>query len=221
MIRPGRCRMEPHEREEIADLREWLQKQAQTLDNKETWLLAHADDGVIWGKIEAGALMTSTDAEKEAVDRYPEVRGCSPELRRETLQTARLFGENAELLLWRDEEGFRWRVLQDLPDETGEGASDGGDAIRLDAGSLDESQVLWGTKAVPLQNGFTLMVEGEQGLLHVVPYNLPPGEFRHEEREMNRPLRLKVRHYATQDEETGFTRITASRLVGLFTDLNV
>ena len=55
-------------------------------------LLSFHDDGVVWGKIEAGTLLTSNE-------NLPETP--SPEFSSTTLQELRLFGENGQLHIWR------------------------------------------------------------------------------------------------------------------------
>jgi CRISPR-associated protein (TIGR03984 family) len=172
----------------IRDVRTWLQDQANR--HRLKWLLAHADDGVIWGKVENGQLITSDSV-------APEV---SPPLRIETLQQGRLFAEHAELLLWRDGDN-RWhaRLIQDAGEK---------ETKTFDE-AIDEPWILWGTDPTPLANGFTLMNDGMQGLRHAVPL-VVRGKFD----EASRPLRLWVRHYV-QDDENGFTRIVASRLLDL------
>ena len=67
------------------------------------WLLAHADDGVIWGEVRANGLHLSSDV-------FPQV---SPPLRAITLQQARLFGPDAELFFWKDNAAWRARLIQD------------------------------------------------------------------------------------------------------------
>jgi CRISPR-associated protein (TIGR03984 family) len=173
---------------EIGDVKKWLQKQAGIYGLK--WLLAHADDGVIWGRIDNGELITSDTV-------APEV---SPPLRTETLQQGRLFATHGELLLWRDGDNhWHARLIRDADnDETSKWQE-----------AIDEFHILWGTHAQPLCHGFTLMIDGIQGLCHAVPIELV-GEFSKE----NRPLRLCVRHYIEEDED-GFARIVASRLVDL------
>jgi CRISPR-associated protein (TIGR03984 family) len=172
----------------IGDVRVWLQNQAVTHNLK--WLLAHADDGVIWGEHRNEQLVTSDRA-------VPEV---SPPLRAETLQQARLFATHAELLLWRDGDNcWHARLIRDAAEEE--------DAAFIDA--IDEPQLLWGTDPQPLANGFTLMSDGAQGLRHAIPLDVR-GKFD----ESSRPLRLWVRHYV-QDDESGFSRIVASRLFDL------
>ena len=69
----------------------WLEKQAK--DYHFNYLLAHAEDGVIWGKFENDKLKTADIV-------FPE--DC-PKLRLLTLQQCRIFGESGEILLWKVE----------------------------------------------------------------------------------------------------------------------
>lgn len=171
------------------DLRDWLQKQAK--DNKLTHLLAHADDGIVWGKVQSdGTLKTSHEA---AQGNAKAVAVCPP-LRLLTLQQARLFGKDAELLLWRDGDNvFHARLIVDVQNG---GAADWKEAY-------DEPQLLWGTQCVALQNGFTLLEDGTQGLRHAVP--LTPDMTKQR-------VQLIVRHYLADED---FARVAVSRLVAL------
>lgn len=203
-------------------LEEWLKNYV--VENGANYLLAHADDGVIWGKIEGDKqtgykLKTSRGSLEGCILKGKEIEAAlkvCPELRLKTLQQARLFSGGAELLLWRaDENYFQARVIED------EGrfqawlaqssiAEDQAQIIDRYSEAIDEEQILWGTDGMLLQPSyFTLMSDGAQGLRHVVPLNAE-GAFG----EKSRPLRLLVRHYVKEDA-TGFTRITVSRLVGL------
>lgn len=110
-----------------ANLADWFAREASTIDES-AWFLAHADDGVIWGKIRSGKLLLSGTV-------YPNV---SPSLHAQTVQQARLFGEKAELRLWRDEQGFSACRLEDVEDE--------------DSEAFDEYHILWGTKKVKPKN---------------------------------------------------------------------
>ena len=65
----------------------WLVSKAQ--EHKLTTMLAHADDGVIWGNVKDGQLITSRDA-------FPE-EDVSPLLRPLPLQQLRLFGADGYL----------------------------------------------------------------------------------------------------------------------------
>lgn len=173
-------------------LRAWFLERA-TGDSL-TFLLAHADDGVIWGEVRGAKLALSGDV-------FPEV---SPLLRAKTLQQARLFGPQAELLLWRDG-AWRARVIRDA-----NGESD-------NQWCFDEPQVQWGDHVEDTLAGFTLVTDGQQGLRHAVPlaniqecFDQP--EAKHPDRW--HPLRLGVRHYLARDDD-GALVIVQSRLTGL------
>jgi len=144
------------------------------------WLLAHADDGVIWGELRADGLHLSGDI-------FPAI---SPPLRAGTLQQARLFAPQAELLLWKDDTGWRGRLLRDGAGENGE--------------YYDETHWLWGTPEGQSQDGFVMLREGKEGLRHAPP--LPQGT--------RFPARLQVRHYLAYDPD-GQAYIAYSRLVAI------
>ena len=109
------------------------------------WMLAHADDGVIWGELRDDELHLSCDA-------FPDV---SPPLRIETLQQVRLFGHLAELLMWRDESSWRARLIQDNKGELHQ--------------YYDEAHLLWGTDVDLKKDGFVLLRQGKEGLRHAAP----------------------------------------------------
>jgi CRISPR-associated protein (TIGR03984 family) len=118
----------------------WLHEQAAQAAQG-TLLLAHADDGVIWGKVVDGTLLTMPQ---------------NTPLRAETLQQARLFNAQGECYVWRDGDGkFYARIITDS-----EGAP---------IECFDEPQILWGDRAELVDHGFTMMSDGAQGLVHYVP----------------------------------------------------
>ena len=122
----------------------WLFRQARS----GMILLAHADDGVIWGRAEDGDIIFPPDSLIQQAA-----------LRDITLQKARLFNEQEELFLWRIGEKL-WRARR---------ITDGqGDAIRY----YDEPQVLWGTQVEAVEAGFSRLAEGVQGLRHAPPVPL-------------------------------------------------
>ncbi|HXK43686.1 MAG TPA: CRISPR-associated protein Csx19 [Anaerolineae bacterium] len=125
------------------ELRQWLA--AQTQPYGLNCLLAHADDGVIWGQVRDGGWHLSGDA-------FPAI---SPPLRAVTLQQVRLFGPTAELLLWKDGTGWRARLIRDDAGESGE--------------YYDESHLLWGDKEEEPRDGFVLVRQGKEGLRHAPP----------------------------------------------------
>ena len=184
---------------------EWLSRQMQA--HKLKYLLAHADDGVIWGRFDGQQLTTSHD-----------VAPNSPPLQKKTLQTARVFAPAGELLIWRDEAG-EWaaRLIAEITETntTDEQANHPSTETSQSAPKVewtkafDEYQILLGTNTKPPDRGFTLMSEGSQGLFHALPLN-----FTGQISEQVRPLRLVVRHYLKADDN-GFLRVNASRLVDL------
>ncbi|MEO9027209.1 MAG: CRISPR-associated protein Csx19 [Ktedonobacteraceae bacterium] len=166
----------------------WLAQQMST--HTLTYLLAHADDGVIWGRLDKEGLITSHDVAPEY----------APPLREETLLTVRIFGPAGELLVWRDEMGA-WAgrlITENASGTTPEWTR-----------AFAEQQIMLGTKAEPRGRDFTLLSEGSQGLVHVVPLKVTE-----QISEQHRPLRLVVCHYV-KAEEHGFMRIDASRLHSL------
>lgn len=163
------------------DINQWFAQHA--TEKGLTFFLAHADDGVMWGRLdETGKLRLSGDAFPDKV---------KVELRPQTLQQARLFGEGGELFVWRDGDGqWNGRYLSDVG------------FVKEDI--LNETHLLWG-KASHLpgpQDGFTLMRDGSQGLLHAVPIELA----------RNKTAVLHVRHYLAYDEQ-GQAYVAVSRLV--------
>lgn len=123
----------------------WMETQAK--QHGFTFLLAYADDGVIWGKFNANGLKLSGEV-------FPEVQ---VKLRATTLQQARLFGKSAELLVWKSDQGWSGRLIAD---ETSEPEA-----------SLVEQNWLWGTlgEKGKAAGEFTLLIEGKQGLQHAPP----------------------------------------------------
>lgn len=195
---------EPDERFAIAPL-DWLVNYTtKYVALNFRWLLAHADDGLIWGKVEK-------DEDNQAqlslsTDNFPHI---SPEFRAMTLQQLRLFGPKGELHLWRtsritpagkNERGFQARLLDETISEH-------------KASYFDEAQILWGDRLGEQKNGYTLVAEG-QGLRHAVPLDAPAEKFGTKQ-SSHRPLRLCIRHYLTWDD-LGQTRICQSRLVDVY-----
>lgn len=171
------------------DLKIWIEEQTKL--NQLTYLLAHADDGVIWGKFQDGKLITTT----EPVELFPK---CDfPLLREETLQQCRIFGHKSEVMIWKTDGGFKARLIQD-------------DNLKNDY-YITENQILWGTHGEKHQEGFTLLWDGSQGLEHAVPFTHIELE---EKGKLKNKVRLIVRHYIDYDD-SGVARIYLSRLVDL------
>ena len=155
------------------------------------YLLAHAEDGVIWGYFNSeGDLVTPTEPEL-LFQKYD-----FPVFKYETLQQCRVFGDNAEIMFWKNDIGFNARIIEDNPDTE----------------VITEEQILWGTQAEKITNGFTLVSDGSLGLRHAVP--LTNFDFNRNQ-QLYRPLRLVVHHYIDFDQTTGLARIYLSRLVSV------
>lgn len=186
------------------DLVTWLESQAAEANlGPQVWLLAHAFDGIIWGYINRmGKLQLSTDTKPST----------SPPLASLTLMEARLFGANGEIHLWRNQDAstdslFNACYVWDVA----------GDAVTEEHGdAFDEFQLLWGTEAEGAYNGFTLLNDGQEGLRHAVPIEVPASTF-DAKRPSYRPVSLCVRHYLDYRADTGESYIAMARLVGIQT----
>jgi CRISPR-associated protein (TIGR03984 family) len=171
-----------------ASLQDWLEQQA--AQHQFSYLLAHAEDGVIWGHFPEMQLRIAHEVFSEF-----------PKLRLSTLQQCRIFGEEGEMLLWRDQMTLRSRlVVDERPAKCDEQSKH----------CIEEDQILWG-KSGGVREGFTKLQDGQQGLSHAVPLvDIPFGAER-------RPVRLRVHHYI-QYNKSGIARIYLSRLVKLFSE---
>lgn len=194
----------------IEAIETWLVAQAKTNQMATPcYLLAHATDGVIWGRLDKdGNLLTSHDAlcktkvsDKWDISRVKMAKKTLPPLRMETLQQARLFSSEAELFIWRDGDGeWNGRWLRN--------ANEGETPCWSE--SFDEPQLLWGTHATPLEHGFTLLEDGAQGLYHAVP--LKAAIMNKDNGELKQSVQLNIRHYLAYDEQ-GQAYVAVSRLV--------
>jgi CRISPR-associated protein (TIGR03984 family) len=147
---------------------------------------------VTWGRyeLEQGRWRLSSEVRPEL----------SPKISHGRLQQLRLFGPSAEVLIWRDGDGLRGRLLVE------DGGSGGcHEALR----PTEESRILLGDYVVEkLPDEFT-HVGDRAGLQHVLPLAVTNEELQ------RRQARLKVRHYWEEDPETGAVRIAATRLVAV------
>lgn len=180
------------------------------------WLLAFATDGVIWGKFDADRLIMY---EKSDLQGYNEaIQASYTPFRVETLQQMLIFGEQAQLSIWRDDDQWRGHIIRDS------------------ANIIDETQVLWGTHGEAVGD-WTFLTDGNQGMHHLIPLDLatcsspksngivyqieqkPNGQrqFKAKLKEAQadwRPAQLLLRHSIKFDAQ-GIATICASRYVDL------
>ena len=175
------------------DIRDWAEKYLH--EKKHPYLLAFADDGVIWGKKTKDGLLLSHDIDSDI----------SPDLLQGTLQQASVFGEESEFRLFKtekeeEEEEDKWDVLE----------------IKDSPEIIKESQILWGSRALETTDeGFTQVFDArQQGLDHIVPIKVANSDLDLDE-DGTKCIRLDVHHLVEYDEETGEARIAASRLAGI------
>jgi CRISPR-associated protein (TIGR03984 family) len=179
--------IEPDKLSNTDTLKQWIEVQQKVYQLK--YLLAHAEDGVIWGKFKEGQLVTA----EQLWDR-------SPRLQPDTLQQCRIFGEQAEVMLWRKEKGWQARVIQEKQQDI--------DCLII------EKQMLWGNKIEKKDDEFTLLTDGQQGLRHAVPITEIP--ISQEKPIPKRLVYLHVKHYIEHDD-VGIAFIRYSRLFDLIT----
>ncbi len=204
--------------DDLVKLKPWLEEKAK--DFKLDFLLAHLDDGVVWGKNLGDASLAIsreilTKMKPQDNIQMQAAYETAPELRLETLQQARLFGKEAELLLWRDgDNNFHARLIADV--------TDAATATWLQC--FDEPQLLWGTHGIPadvesdkeLNDQFTLIWEGSQGMHQIIPIKLDLVQSDSKIVKGKEP-KLRVRHYLNKKED-GEARVVVSRLVGIDND---
>lgn len=153
-------------------------------------LLAHADDGVIWGEVREGRLEISHQVASEI----------SPPLLFKTLQDLRLFNADREIRIWRTQDTFKGIIIRDT------------DPTDKTPKAFDEPHLLWGTKAYKRDKDFFLLEDGQQGLRHVIPKIKGITD---QQKLLENRLYLQVRHYIEEDTSNGVNRIAISRLVKL------
>ena len=181
--------------EQQSEFVEWLNAKGNTHDFM--YLLAHCDDGIIWGKWKDDRWVISAEAELPADVKKKQ----QPELRLTTLWHLRMFSESAELFMWRRyDETWQARIITD-------GHKDQDKYDKVFKAYIDEEYLLWGNRYKQEFNGFTSCNDGEKGFEQILPV---AGQKWDEPQEC--PYRLKVRHYLLED--LGNYSVSTSRLTG-------
>ncbi|MGH8899551.1 MAG: type III-D CRISPR-associated protein Csx19 [Egibacteraceae bacterium] len=193
MITLERCTLLRLSPEACAQLLDWVLGEGPPPDDagNPRWLLAHCDDGVVWGhrRTPDGSWALSSAA-------FPDV---SPPLRAGTLQELRVFGFDEERLVWRADGALAGRRLRDAPNGQAAGTE-----------PINDVRIVRG-EHVPgdPERGFTVIVD-RAGSRHAVPVDCWEQDF-----DKGQRARLVLRHYLEQDSKTGAVRIAATRLVDL------
>lgn len=130
---------------------QWLVETAhqQINEGATRFALIHADDGVLWAKVEGNKLtLPSEDGETE----------WTPKLRTTTIQQCRVFGADGELFIWREaEDQWRGRIVKH---EDGDGHY------------FEEQHILYGCRLHNSQTaapGFSPIFEPTTGIRQIVP----------------------------------------------------
>jgi len=151
--------------------------------------LIHADDGVLWGRIDAGQLVV------------PPLSDWTPQLRTTTIQQCRVFNKDGELFIWREaEERWRGRLF----------VENGGQYQ-----TISKDTILYGDEVIdpqpslPTQSTlFTAIRQNDIGVCQIVPVAITQADF---DGKPAQRVKLEVVHYLDQDED-GQARIVCSRL---------
>lgn len=151
-----------------------------------SWLLAHCDDGILWGKWDSGWKLATS------------AFNFCPTLQRDgsNVQQLRLFGDDEELLLWRTSDGLKGRVLKDSQIPTDESLKPSVEKVIVMGNKVEESV------------GDFSRVTDLSGRWQILPWSISKANERY-------PLRLVIKHYYEKDDCTGAVRIAGSRLVQL------
>lgn len=172
------------------DLVEWLIQHGNEV-GEQCWLLAYADDGVIWGKIDDHKMITAADVFN------PEYPGTFPVLNLEKLQKASLFNEHAEIRLFRRNDLWSALRIEENP------AAD-------ECDSFVRSYILWGNRVKARKDGWTWVEDGQLGVHQALPLEMP-------EKISHRIMRINIRYYFDYEKDHGQARIAAKRLCNLYT----
>jgi len=194
MLEVAGCEIVLLDEEEVRQVLDWVVGKApcpSRLGGKEfRWALAYCHDGVTWGRCDDG------DGGRWVLGSSVAPNECPLPTDKNVLEL-RLFGLDAEVLLWREGARLKGRLLEDLhKDVSAPGFLQ----------PLREELLLRGRTAQPLTNGFSLVEDGT-GARQVVPVNVSGTAARR--------LRLVVRHYCSRLPHNGVVRVALTRLVDL------
>jgi len=199
------CRIDTLDDNMCRNVLNWIlaNEEKAPIDGNYRWLLAHCHDGVTWGRFDKDE---SSDGQWQLSSKvFPEL---SPSISMDNLLELRIFGLISEIFLWRNENALSGRRIED--DSMIHGDSPTQPAC--------ETLVLLGDRIVgSTANGFTCAANAS-GAEQAIPLTCENAVFRGRGKDQKKrwPLRLKLRNYFNQDQNTGMVRIVASRLVDIY-----
>ncbi len=128
------------------DLRAWFEEQSKMGDG--SWFLGFSDEGIIWGTIQDGHLITSGDDSPDL-----------PQLKPDTFQQGSIFGHRTEVRLWRDNHVWHGCRIEEMPCDAPK--------------AFDEERILLRTKAYRVLAENKLLPAGQLYLYlrHYISYN--------------------------------------------------
>lgn len=151
---------------------------------KDGWLLGHAMNGLVWGRIEAGKVILANDADAS----------WGAKLKRMTLLDLRVFNIDAELRIWRMDRRLHGCMVSE--------STQNGRCL-----TYEEDQILiaGNRKGCQTVNGLSFsLIEGPAGQHQAIPVNWDG---------RGQTYRLWVRHYIPLQSENGMLRVTDTRLL--------
>jgi CRISPR-associated protein (TIGR03984 family) len=192
------CKIESLSNEECRAFLGWVTggKKPAPNGNGVSWLLAHCHDGVTWGRFDG-----DNECWRLSSTPFPDL---CPAMSEVNLLELRIFGPVSEILIWRADEALKGRQLMDEQKTTPSSPMC----------PVYEDRILVGNQQIETKDGFT-RIRTSAGAEQAVPLECKNDDFKN----ARWPLRLKVRHYFEQNEKTGAVRISVSRLVNVFKEV--
>ena len=200
------CSIDKLEEERAQNVIKWLSgegEQPTCITPDYAYLLAHCDDGIIWGYFDEDKQLHVSSG--LFGDRSPHLLSDG-----NNLKQLRLFGSKREILIWKTSNELIGRTITD------------NDKYLKYLEPRPEKRIVLGNRLAKVpdnvknpDNGFSLLSNPARRY-HIAPILCSESDFMDEENRPTWPLRLELKHYFEQDKETGTIRIFLSRLVRLY-----
>lgn len=188
------CKIEPLDVEQARRVLKWVVENEQGLVGFEklfavdrTWLLAHCNGGVTWGRLKSDGWVLGSRV-------FPDL---CPTPQEGQIQALRVFSREAEVYLWPTEQGLVGRLLiQDDAD------------VAPELKPTEEEWLLMASRIIETKGDFTRVGDGK-GSEQALPLILSERV----DRVASKWPRLRVRHYFAEDEGTGRVYVRVTQLV--------